>query len=67
MLPLGREGADYLPASEDGATGLPGLFAAGDCREKGLRQLATAIGDGACAGMAAARHAEAARTGGTRA
>ena len=58
---LGREGAAYLPASEDGTTGLPGLFAAGDCREKGLRQLATAIGDGACAGMAAARYAEAAR------
>ena len=58
---LGLSGAAYLPASEDGATGLPGLFAAGDCRVKGLRQLATAVGDGACAGMAAARYAEAAR------
>ena len=54
---LGTEGAAYLPAGEDGATGLPGLFAAGDCRAKGLRQLATAIGDGACAGMAAAQYA----------
>lgn len=55
---LGAEGAAYLPAGEDGATCLPGLFVAGDCRVKGLRQLATAIGDGACAGMAAARYAE---------
>lgn len=55
---LGADGAAYLPAGEDGATHLPGLFVAGDCRVKGLRQLATAIGDGACAGMAAARYAE---------
>lgn len=55
---LGAEGAAYLPAGEDGSTHLPGLFVAGDCRVKGLRQLATAIGDGACAGMAAARYAE---------
>ena len=55
---LGADGAAYLPAGEDGTTRLPGLFVAGDCRVKGLRQLATAIGDGACAGMAAARYAE---------
>ncbi len=58
---LGLSGAAYLPASEDGVTGLPGLFAAGDCRVKDLRQLATAVGDGAGAGMAAVRYAEAAR------
>ena len=58
---LGLSGADYLPAEEDGTTSLPGLFAAGDCRAKGLRQLATAIGDGASAGMAAARYADALR------
>ena len=58
---LGADGAAYLPAAEDGTTSCPGLFVAGDCRVKGLRQLATAVGDGACAGMAAARYAEAAR------
>ena len=48
----------YVPAGEGCGTALPGLFAAGDCREKTLRQLATAIGDGAVAGMAAARWAD---------
>ena len=32
---------------------LPGIFAAGDCRAKGVRQLATAAADGAAAALAA--------------
>jgi thioredoxin reductase (NADPH) len=31
------------------ATSIPGIFAAGDCRNTGLRQVATAVGDGALA------------------
>ena len=45
----------YLLAGEDCRTSLPGVFAAGDCRAKGVRQLTTAVGDGAVAGLAACR------------
>lgn len=34
-------------------TSLPGIFAAGDCRQKPLRQIVTAASDGALAGMMA--------------
>ena len=37
----------YLVAGEDGATGVPGIFVAGDCRTKQLRQVITATADGA--------------------
>ena len=45
----------YFLASEDCRTSLPGVFAAGDCRSKEVRQLTTAVGDGAVAGLAACR------------
>lgn len=37
----------YLIAGEDGATMTPGIFAAGDVRTKKLRQIVTAVADGA--------------------
>ncbi len=37
----------YIVASEDGATSVPGIFVAGDCRRKRLRQIVTAVADGA--------------------
>ena len=43
----------YFLAGEDCKTGLPGVFVAGDCRVKSVRQLTTAVGDGAVAGLAA--------------
>lgn len=48
----------YFLAGEDCKTPLPGVFVAGDCRSKTVRQLATAIGDGAVAGMAAVQFLE---------
>ena len=48
----------YLLAGEDCCTSLPGVFAAGDCRVKGVRQLTTAVGDGAVAGLAASSHVD---------
>lgn len=37
----------YLVAGEDGKTSVPGVFAAGDARTKHLRQIITAVADGA--------------------
>ena len=54
------DAAGYFLSGEDCRTKLPGVSAAGDCRAKQLRQLATAIADGAVAGMSAARFAESA-------
>ena len=46
----------YIVAGEDTLTTVPGLFAAGDIRTKGLRQIVTALADGAVAAMAAERY-----------
>jgi thioredoxin reductase (NADPH) len=43
----------YIITDEKLSTNLPGIFAAGDCRRKMLRQIVTAAGDGALAGMMA--------------
>ena len=43
----------YIIAGEDCITSCPGVFAAGDCRTKTVRQLVTAAGDGAVAAEAA--------------
>ena len=51
LLELTPEG--YVPAGEDALTPVPGLFAAGDCRRKTVRQLTTAVSDGASAVLAA--------------
>ena len=45
----------YVMAGEDCKASLPGVFAAGDCRGKAVRQLTSAVGDGAVAGLAACR------------
>ncbi len=37
----------YILAGEDGCTNVPGIFAAGDVRSKKLRQIVTAVSDGA--------------------
>ena len=43
----------YIAAGENCLTNVPGVFVAGDCRTKGVRQIATAIADGATAALAA--------------
>ena len=54
---LGLAGEDgFLPCGEDCVTAIPGIFAAGDCRSKEVRQLTTACADGACAAVAAAAY-----------
>ncbi len=46
----------YFDSGEDCCTETPGLFVAGDCRSKRIRQVVTAAGDGAIAAMAACRY-----------
>lgn len=51
VLKLDDQG--YLQAGEDCRTNVPGVFAAGDCRTKAVRQLTTAAADGAVAALGA--------------
>lgn len=50
------DGAGYFDAGEDCLTRTPGIFVAGDCRKKGVRQVTTATADGATAAVAACRY-----------
>lgn len=43
------DAAGYIVAGEDGRTNTPGIYAAGDIRTKQLRQVVTAVADGATA------------------
>ena len=45
----------YFDSDEQCMTKTPGIFVAGDCRSKKVRQLTTAAGDGATAALAACR------------
>lgn len=54
QLPLDTSG--YVIAGEDCKTMLPGVFVAGDCRKKPLRQIVTATADGAVAAFEAANY-----------
>ena len=46
---LTLDGAGYIMAGEDTRTNLPGVYAVGDVRTKQLRQIVTAVSDGAMA------------------
>lgn len=48
----------YVKTDENMATSCPGLFAAGDVRKKLLRQVVTAVADGATAAVAAEKYLE---------
>ncbi len=56
LAQLDRRG--YFDVDEGCATHTPGLFVAGDCRKKNIRQVVTASADGAVAAMAACRYLE---------
>jgi len=43
----------FVITDDEMRTSMPRLFAAGDIRSKSLRQIATAVGDGAIAAVAA--------------
>lgn len=66
MLPLSKpflnlgitNEAGYIVTNEKMETKIPGIFAAGDVREKTLRQIVTATGDGSIAAQAAQHYVE---------
>jgi len=45
----------FIVTKEDMSTSVPGVFAAGDVRKTNLRQVCTAVADGAIAGLAAVK------------
>ncbi len=51
--------AGYILTDDNMCTNIPGIFAAGDVREKALRQVVTATGDGSIAAQAAQHYVEA--------
>lgn len=54
LVDLDKNG--YIISDEKCTTKTAGLFVAGDCRTKEIRQVATAIGDGAIAGTSACKY-----------
>ncbi len=48
----------YIVADESCETGTPGVYVAGDCRTKAIRQVVTASGDGAIAAIKACKFTE---------
>jgi thioredoxin reductase (NADPH) len=46
----------YFDTDEHCITKTPGIYVAGDCRRKNVRQLTTAVADGATAALAACRY-----------
>jgi thioredoxin reductase (NADPH) len=66
MVPLSKPFANlgitnengYIVTNEQMETKVPGIFAAGDVREKTLRQIVTATGDGSIAAQAAQHYVE---------
>lgn len=54
ILELDRDG--YILTDAECRTSMPGVFAAGDVRKKILKQIATAVGDGAIAAIVAEKY-----------
>lgn len=53
-----KDEAGYIVTDENCETSVKGIFAAGDCRKKLLRQISTSVGDGATAAFAAEKYLE---------
>ncbi len=53
---LNRTAEGYIIAGEDTKTNVPGIFAAGDCRTTVLKQVSTAVGDGAVSAIQAEKY-----------
>jgi thioredoxin reductase (NADPH) len=56
LVDMDEEG--YILTDGNGQTSVKGIFAAGDCRKKLVRQIATAVGDGATAACSTEKYLE---------
>jgi thioredoxin reductase (NADPH) len=56
--PVERNQRGFILTNDNLETSVPGVFAAGDARQKLLRQVSTAVGDGATAAYAAEKYLE---------
>lgn len=54
LIELNEDG--YIKSGEDTLTSVPGVYAAGDCRTTVLKQVSTAVGDGAVAAVMAEKY-----------
>lgn len=54
IVELNEDG--YIKSAEDTLTSIPGIYAAGDCRTTVLKQVSTAVGDGAVAAVMAEKY-----------
>lgn len=59
LLELDETG--YIKSGEDTCTNIPGIYAAGYCRTTILKQISTAVGDGAVAALKAEQHIDSLR------
>ncbi len=55
---IARDSCGFILTDQEMAASIPGVFAAGDIRSKALRQIVTAVGDGATAAFNAGRYIE---------
>ena len=55
---LELDNAGFIKTNDEMSTSVPGIFAAGDIRSKLLRQISTAVGEGATAAFAAHKYLE---------
>jgi thioredoxin reductase (NADPH) len=55
---IDRNAMGFIRTDQEMATSIPGVFAAGDIRLKELRQIVTAVGDGATAAFNAGKYIE---------
>lgn len=58
ILELEKDEIGMIITGQTGATSEKGIFAAGDCIKKPLRQIATCVGEGAVAATSASHHIE---------
>lgn len=57
-VPVDKNKRGYIKVNHELQTSVPGIFAAGDCNEGDIAQIATAVGDGAIAGTSATNYIE---------
>lgn len=58
FIEVEKDGRGFIKTDRMLQTSMPGVFAAGDCRDSALRQVATAVGDGALAAFAVEAYIE---------